>query len=83
MYCFRSRVLDRGAKKERKMGRWTAGLLVHLYLVATASAGVQWDTVTFDTPTAEPGVNIGGLPIISGGMPIGNGERVCIDLREK
>ena len=60
------------------MAKWTAGLLVHMYLVATASAGVQWDTVTFDTPTVEPGVNIGGLPIISGGMPIGNGETTAL-----
>eukprot|EP00945_MAST-04E_sp_MAST-4E-sp1_P001608 g1608.t1 len=37
-----------------------------------------WDTVTFDKPTSEPGKNVGGMPIISGGMPIGNGETTAL-----
>ena len=44
----------------------------------TIGAGTDWSTVTFDTPTPEPGTNIGGIPVISGGMPIGNGETAAL-----
>jgi hypothetical protein len=39
-----------------------------------AGAFAPWGNVTFPTPTPEPGVNQGGQQVISGGMPIGNGE---------
>ncbi len=48
------------------------------WLVRSAGAVAAWDTVTFDKPTSEPGKNVGGMPIISGGMPIGNGETTAL-----
>ena len=38
----------------------------------------DWSTVVFDTPTPEPGKNRLGAPIISGGMPIGNGNTAAL-----
>ena len=56
MYCHGVRADHLGVIGKRKMTGRTAGFLVIMYLVATASAGVNWDTVTFNTPTAEPGM---------------------------
>ena len=33
-------------------------------------------SVVWDTPTPEPGLNTKNQPVISGGMPVGNGETV-------
>ena len=42
------------------------------------SENSDWSTVVFDTPTPEPGKNRLGAPIISGGMPIGNGDTASL-----
>ena len=48
----------------------------HILAICVSFAGTmaEWRTVTFDTPTAEPSLNIEQQKIIGGGMPIGNGE---------
>ena len=43
-----------------------------------ASTSTNWDAVVFDTPSVEPGTNAEGKPVISGGMPIGNGETTAL-----
>lgn len=49
-----------------------------LCTVAPSLAAADWRTVTFDAPTPEPGFNQAKRPVISGGMPIGNGETVAL-----
>ena len=38
----------------------------------------RWDRVVFDSPTKEPGLNVANQPIISGGMPLGNGDTTAL-----
>ena len=47
-------------------------------LLLARPATADWRSVVFDTPTAEPGLNQAKQPIISGGMPIGNGETTAL-----
>ena len=47
-------------------------------VVTEDMTGGGWSTVTFDVPTTEPGANVEGIPVISGSMPIGNGETTAI-----
>ena len=47
-------------------------------LVVTVAAAADWSVVTFPTPANEPAKNMKGDPIISGGMPIGDGETTAL-----
>jgi hypothetical protein len=42
-----------------------------------AAAAADHTKITWTTPTAEPSKNTKGQPVISGGMPVGNGETAC------
>jgi hypothetical protein len=52
-------------------------MLLPLLGAAALSTGV-WDTVKWTTPTSEPGTNQAKQPVVSGGMPIGNGETTAL-----
>ena len=43
-----------------------------------AAPRADWSTVTFTDPTVEPGINEAGHTVVSGGMPIGNGETTAL-----
>ena len=43
-----------------------------------ATAAADYTKVTWATPTAEPSKNTKGQPVISGGMPVGNGETAVL-----
>lgn len=54
---------------------------MRVFLLSSSVLGVavaDWRNVVFDSPTAEPGKNRAKQPIISGGMPIGNGETAAL-----
>ena len=49
-----------------------------LFAISTSAAEPDWRTVAWHTITEEPQHNMKGKPIISGGMPIGNGETTAL-----
>ena len=51
-------------------------LLLTISLLAPGTFG--WRTVTFTSPSVEPGTNEKGLPVVNGGMPIGNGDTTAV-----
>lgn len=55
-----------------------ASLLLLASLAASVYAVFTPPIVSWDTATVEPSINIKGMPIIGGGMPVGNGETACL-----
>ena len=51
-------------------------LIIALFAVGTAQAFTP-PPITWTTPSTEPGTNKANQPVISGGMPLGNGETVA------
>jgi hypothetical protein len=56
----------------------TVLLLVGCCLTATGQTAPDYSKITWTTPTVEPAKNTKGQPVISGGMPLGNGETAVL-----